>query len=158
VRVVQQTDAVMVRIGEGINLGQRGERTAARALFAELWARIGQDGDPLHRCALAHSMADVQDDPADELTWDLIALDAADSITDERVRRAGIDGTARGFRPSLHLNLAEAYRKLGATGDAERHLALGRASLGSLDAGGYRTMISEGFVRLAARLADDTVG
>ncbi len=151
-RRVTQTDEIMVRIGEGIALGQRGERAAARSLFSELWNRIAEGCDPLHRCALAHSMADVQDDPADELRWDLIALEAADSLTDERVQRAGIAGTARGFRPSLHLNLADAHRKLGQRSDAERHLALGRASLDALGAGGYRTMIEDGFDRLASRL------
>ncbi len=150
---MEQTDEIMVRIGEGIGLGQRGERGAARELFAELWDRIGEGGDPLHRCALAHSMADVQDDPADELRWDLIALDAADSITDERAARAGMGGTVAGFYPSLHLNLAEAHRKLGEVSDAERHLALGQASLDALDAGAYRAMIEDAFSRLASRLS-----
>lgn len=61
----------MVRIGEGIALHEQGERVAARDLFAQVWSEIGgESGDPFHRCALAHAMADVQDDVHEELLWD----------------------------------------------------------------------------------------
>src|SRR5690349_12798297 len=87
----------MGRIGEAMALGQRGERAPARALFAEVWAAIGEDGDPFHRCALAHAMADVQDDVADELLWDERALAAADELTDERVAAGGVPTGVAGF-------------------------------------------------------------
>lgn len=81
----------MIRIGQGIALSQRGERDAARQLFVQVWSDIGgEHGDPLHRCALAHSMADVQDDVNEELVWDLTALAAADLITDKRAAEASI--------------------------------------------------------------------
>ena len=61
-----EPDAVMARIGEGIALRECGERVAARDLFEQVWSEIGgENGDPFHRCALAHSMADVQDDVHD---------------------------------------------------------------------------------------------
>lgn len=82
-------DPVMTEIGRGMELGQRGERDAAREVFAGVWDRLGADGDPFHICALAHSMADVQDDPREELVWDLRALEAADLVSDERARLAG---------------------------------------------------------------------
>jgi len=63
---VTQPDEMMTRIGHGIELSQSGHRDQARRLFAELWEQIGPQGDALLRCALAHSMADVQDDPHDE--------------------------------------------------------------------------------------------
>jgi len=63
---VTQPDEMMTRIGHGIELSQGGHRDQARRLFAELWEQIGPQGDALLRCALAHSMADVQDDPHDE--------------------------------------------------------------------------------------------
>jgi hypothetical protein len=57
----------------------RCERDTARELFAEVWSEIGgEGGDPFHRCALAHAMADVQGSAPEELTWDLRALRAAD--------------------------------------------------------------------------------
>lgn len=100
---------------------------------------IGETGDALHRCALAHWMADVQDDLRAELTWDLRALDAAGSI--------------EAFYPSLHLNLGEVYRKLGDRQKAAEHLALGRAGVNALDDDGYAKMIIQGLDGLEARLA-----
>jgi hypothetical protein len=148
-----EPDETMTRIGEGIGLSQRGEREAARRVFAEIWDRIGPDGDPLHRCAVAHSMADVQDDPHDELTWDLRALEAAPLITDERARAAGMAATVAGFYPSLHLNLGEVYRKLGDLEQARHHLESGRAATGALGDDGYATMVKDALERLAQRLA-----
>ena len=95
-----EPDVTMVRIGEAVELGRRGEREAARKLFSEVWREIGVTGDPLHRCALAHWMADVQDEVEEELLWDLRALEAADLVTDERARRAGVAGSVSGFYPS----------------------------------------------------------
>lgn len=69
-----EPDETMTRIGHGMELGQQGEREAARLLFDDVWRDMGGDGgDPLHRCALAHAMADVQDDVGEELVWDLRA-------------------------------------------------------------------------------------
>jgi len=102
---VTKPDEMMTQIGHGIELSQRGDRDQARRLFAELWEQIGPQGDALHRCALAHSMADVQDNPHDELVWDLRALKAADLVSDERAAQAGVSSPVAGFYPSLHLNL-----------------------------------------------------
>jgi hypothetical protein len=148
-------DPTMTRIGEGIGLGQRGERAAARSLFAGLWSDIGgNDGDPLHRCAVAHSMADVQDEVGEELRWDLRALAAADLLTDERVTRAGIGGSAAAFLPSLHLNIGDCYRRLGDLDTAKEHHQRGLAALPALADGGSGSMVREGLDRLGARLQD----
>lgn len=57
---MSEPEAVIVDIGRGIELNQRGERETARELFLGVWHQIGgEDGDPFHVCALAHSMADV---------------------------------------------------------------------------------------------------
>lgn len=76
----------MTRIAHRMELNHRGERDAARRLFAEIWDDIGREtSNPFHRCALAHAMADVQEDVLGELAWDLRALEAADlsRISDE---------------------------------------------------------------------------
>ncbi|MER5623560.1 hypothetical protein ABT061_21240 [Streptosporangium sp. NPDC002544] len=147
-----EPDVTMARIGQGMALGQSGERAAARRLFSELWQEIGATGDPLHRCALAHSMADVQDDAHEELLWDLRALEAADLITDARARQAGVTGPASGFYPSLHLNLGDVYRRLGDLDRARDHLRRGRAAVDALGDDGYGQMIRQGLDRLADRL------
>ncbi|WP_202449685.1 hypothetical protein [Streptomyces sp. SID4917] len=70
----------MTRIGQAAMLLHGGDREEARNRFGALWTEIGEAGDPLHRCTLAHYMADTQDDPGDELAWDLRALTAADGM------------------------------------------------------------------------------
>ncbi|MGI8903357.1 MAG: hypothetical protein ACR2IP_06815 [Solirubrobacteraceae bacterium] len=146
-------DATMIQIAEGMRLGQRGEREAARAVLTGVWSEIGGErGDPFHRCALAHAMADVQDDVHDELTWDLRALEAADLITDERAAQAGVRGPVSGFYPSLHLNLGEGYRKLGDLDRAREHLVHGQEAVGALADDGYGQLIRNGLQRLRQRL------
>ena len=146
-------DPIMARIGQAIALGQQGQRSEARAAFSEIWAEICNDGDPLHRCTLAHHMADVQDDPREELAWDLHALEAAESVTDERAAAAGATGPVAAFYPSLHLNLGEDYRKLGDVAEARRHLDLGRQAAAFLGDDPYGSMIKAGLDGLAERLS-----
>jgi hypothetical protein len=149
-----EPDAVLVRMGQAMRLGQAGDRQAARAMFSEIWNDLGGEaGDPLHRCAVAHAMADVQDDPRRELVWDLRALQAADSISDERAARAGATTPVAGFYPSLHLNLAECYRKLGDLDRAREHVSHGRDLLGALADDGYGQQIRDGLAALEQRLS-----
>jgi hypothetical protein len=146
-------DEIMQRIGEGIAASQRGERSLARSIFGAVWDQIGgTDGDPFHRCAVAHSMADVQDDLEDELAWDLRALEAADLLTDERVQAGGVAGTAVGFYPSLHLNLADVYRRLGRTDSAREHVRLANEAVSALPDDGYGAVIRGGLARIEHQL------
>jgi hypothetical protein len=146
-------DGVMGRIGEAIALGQQGQRAQARAAFADIWAEIADEGEPLHRCTVAHHMADVQDDPGDELAWDLRALEAAESVTDDAAAAAGATGPVAAFYPSLHLNLGEDYRKLGDAAAARHHLDLGRQAASFLGDDPYGSMIRTGLDGLAERLS-----
>ena len=149
------TDSTMAEVGRGLALSHGGEHDAARRVFETLWEDVGGDGgDPLHRCAVAHAMADVQDDPADELVWDLRALAAADLISDRRAAQAGMTASVASLYPSLHLNLAECYRKLGRQEPAREHLRRGLAAAGALPDDGYGRMVRGGLERLADRLAD----
>lgn len=147
------TDPTIIRIGEGVRLSHQGEREAARLLFAEIWEEIGGErGDPLHRCTLAHAMADVQDDVRQELVWDQRALAAADLLTDDHVAQAGVPLPAAGLYPSLHLNLCECYRKLGELDRAREHLRQARATIGALGDDEYGRMIREGLEQVAGQL------
>ncbi|MYS50957.1 hypothetical protein GTW46_12960, partial [Streptomyces sp. SID6013] len=97
-------DAVPTRIGQVVMLHHAGDREEARHRFLALWAEIGERGDPLHRCTLAHYLADTQDDPAEELAWDLRALSAAEELTEDRLAgRHEATSAARALYPSLHL-------------------------------------------------------
>lgn len=77
-------DAMTGRIGQVVMLLHAGDREEARNRLTALWAELGEQGDPLHRCTVAHYLADTQDDPEDELSWDLRALRAADTVAAER--------------------------------------------------------------------------
>jgi hypothetical protein len=149
-------DPTMTRIGQGVELHHhQGLRDAARELFAQIWDDIGgEQGDPLHVCVLAHSMADVQDDVHQELMWDLRALAAVDLITDEQVAQAGVPLSVAGLYPSLHLNLSECYRKLGDLGRAREHLQQARAGIGALGDDEYGQLIKGGLEQLAEQLGE----
>ena len=137
-------DAVMRRIGDAVALDYAGNREAARASLAALWDEIHAGGDALHRCTLAHYMADMQPDPRQELLWDRRALEAAGSLTGAGAQR---------YSPSLHLNLAEDYRKLGDWEAAREHLAQAAEFARALPENGYGSMIRRGIACVAACLS-----
>ncbi|MET9518097.1 hypothetical protein [Streptomyces sp. NPDC002994] len=147
-------DVTMTRIGQAIMLLHAGDREEARNRLGELWAEIGEEGDPFHRCTLAHYMADTQDDAGDELAWDLRALAAADGLTDERVARHDSSVAVRGFYPSLHLNLAADYLKLHRPDAARTHLGRARAASDALGDDGYGDGVRAAIDRLERRIAD----
>jgi hypothetical protein len=80
------------------------------------------------------------------------ALEAADALTDERARQAGAAGSVAGFYPSLHLDLGEAYRRLGDLERACDHLNRGRAARDALGDDGYGRLVKRGLDGLANRL------
>ncbi|MFA3878805.1 hypothetical protein ABS735_35065 [Streptomyces sp. MMCC 100] len=150
-------DAVLTRIGQVAMLHHAGDREEARHRYLALWQEIGERGDPLHRCTLAHYLADTQDDPAEELAWDLRALSAAEELTEGRLadRHEGTPA-ARALYPSLHLNLAADYDRLGHREAARQHLRRARAAADSLAPGRYGEGVRASIDRLELRL--DGVG
>ncbi|MFD8735106.1 hypothetical protein ACFV06_09285 [Streptomyces sp. NPDC059618] len=148
-------DAMMTRIGQAVMLHHAGDREEARGRFLNLWGEIGDGGDALHRCTLAHYMADTQDDPADELAWDLRALAAAEELTDGRVTEPHRTLAVRAFYPSLHLNLAADYAKLGRSEAARTHLRRARGAAGALADDRYGDGVRAAIGRLELRLRDD---
>lgn len=148
-----QSDPILARIPEGIKLRQQGRNAEARAVFEQMWTDIaGEAGNPLHRCTIAHSLADAQDDVHDELRWDLAALRAAHAVTDEQVAAAWMGGSAAALFPSLHLNIAECHRKIGDLDQARIHLDHARQALDALPDGEYGAMIRNGLRDLEERL------
>ena len=163
-------DALLTRIGQIVMLHHGGDREEARDRLLGLWAELGEDGDPLHRCTLAHYLADTQDDPTDELAWDLRALSAADELTDGRDARdsgdpgdvadVGQDGgiAIRAFYPSLHLNLAADYVKLDRPDAARTHIRRARNACAVLADDGYGNGVRAAIGRLELRLGDGGPG
>jgi hypothetical protein len=145
-------DAVMTRIGQAAMLLHGGDREEARHRFASIWAEISDAGDALHRCTLAHYMADAQDDPDDELAWDLRALAAAEGLSEERTARHEQSLAVRALYPSLHLNLAADYIKLRHPEAARVHLDRARAATDALADDGYGNGVRAAIDRLERAL------
>ncbi|MEV0641421.1 hypothetical protein AB0I77_42160 [Streptomyces sp. NPDC050619] len=147
-------DALLTRIGQVVILHHAGDREEARHRFLDLWAEIGEDGDPLHRCTLAHYLADTQDDPFDELAWDLRALTAAEELIDDRLAEHEGALAVRALSPSLHLNLAADYVKLGRAEAARTHLRRARGAADALAEDSYGDGVRAAISRLELRLGE----
>ncbi|MFF1755095.1 hypothetical protein [Nocardia sp. NPDC058244] len=147
------TDPTMARITQGVTDFRGGDPEGGRTALLDVWTDIGPMGDPLHRCTLAHYLADTYDDPAEALVWDVRALDAADALTDTRLRAHHADLNVAGFYPSLHLNLADNFRRLGAFPAATRHIDAARERLATLGDDAYGTLIRTAVTEVAAAIA-----
>ncbi|MER6938991.1 hypothetical protein ABTX24_17870 [Nocardioides sp. NPDC127514] len=134
-------DPTMDAITAAVTLGHQGETARARQELLAVWDDLGVLGDPLHRCTLAHYLADLYPDPAEALIWDVRALDAARALTDDRAgeHHAGLE--VAGFYPSLHLNLADNLRRLGSFETAAEQIGEAEERVAALPPGSYGDMI-----------------
>jgi hypothetical protein len=140
-------EPLMTRIGQAAILLHGGDREEARNLRGRMWTELGvSGGDPMQRSTLAHYLADTQDDPGDELAWDLRALTAAQGDDTPQ---------SRALAPTLHVNLAADYVKLHQPAAARVHLDRARDTARALDDDryGYRDRVRAAISRLALRLA-----
>lgn len=142
-------DSTLEAIMHAVAAGREGDVAGARERLLGLWSEIGVTGDPLHRCTLAHYLADLYDDPARALTWDVRALDAADAVTPTHPAAPDIAG----FYPSLHLNLADAYRRLGSFETAEAHLATAWEHSPDQHEGAYGDLLRTAFAAVTEALS-----
>ncbi|WP_202865722.1 hypothetical protein [Kribbella turkmenica] len=108
-----------------------------RIQLSDLWEKAADDRQS--RCAIAHYLADVQDETVAELAWDLRALEYAE---DEN------------WLPSLHVNLADDYRRLGDTAKAEEHLEAARTRLRLLADDAYGELMRSAVEHVAQALAE----
>ncbi|MET9258207.1 hypothetical protein ACGFZL_08995 [Streptomyces sp. NPDC048182] len=150
-------DALLTRIGQVVMLHHAGDREEARHRLLGLWAELGEHGDALHRCTLAHYLADTQDDPGDELAWDLRALAAAEELTHDPRGGARPEtlAAARALYPRLHLDLAAGYERLGSREAARLHLARARTAARDLADDRYGAGLRAAIGRLARHLGED---
>lgn len=89
-----------------------GRPQEARRLYRQAWEAAQDDYDA---CVAAHYLARTQDDPAQALRWNEIALVRAEAVGDERVRN---------FYPSLYVNLGRAHELLGHLEQAREYYQL----------------------------------
>ncbi|MFF1544574.1 hypothetical protein [Streptomyces sp. NPDC058291] len=152
-------DTLLTRIGQVVMLHHGGDREEARRRLLDLWTEIGEEGDPLHRCTLAHYLADTHDDPSDELAWDLRALTAAqehDGRAQAHEGAAQREGSAeaRALFPSLHLNLAADYVKLGRADAARSQVRRARRAAAALGDDSYGDTVRAAISRMELRLGE----
>lgn len=134
-------DPTMGAIGAAVALGREGNVESARRELLAIWQQIGVVGDPFHRCTLAHNLADLYENPAESLVWDVRAFDAADALTDESVQQHHAGLHVAGFYPSLYLNLADNFRRLGAFQAAAEHINEAEKHTSALPEGSYGDII-----------------
>ncbi|MGU3293408.1 hypothetical protein [Williamsia sp. M5A3_1d] len=147
-----QNDPIMDRIIAAVGAHRLDGDTRHRYTLVELWSEITPGGDPFHRCVLAHHLADMVDDPAQALMWDVRALDAADVLDDSRAQEHHMSLQVAAFYPSLHLNIADNLRRLGSFDAAADHLDAARARAGALTGLGPE---HSGYVEMMTTLLDD---
>ncbi|WP_350275305.1 hypothetical protein [Kribbella sp. HUAS MG21] len=129
----------LAEITAAVELGRTGDRAGARTQLTALWDSID---DRATRCVIAHFLADVQDETEDELAWDLRAMEL---VSDDQ------------WLPSLHLSLADDYRRLHQPERAAEHLEAARPHLANLPEGEYGDVIRSGFEHVADALAAGSV-
>ncbi|HNP57239.1 MAG TPA: hypothetical protein PK331_00065 [Gordonia sp. (in: high G+C Gram-positive bacteria)] len=122
-----------------------------------LWAQIDAD-DHAARCIAAHYIADAQGDLDAEVGWDETSLTEVALTCDDELQAIHPTLSVAGFLPSLHLNLADGYRRQGRFTEAADQLRQSRefdfALNGAADpsySAGIRTAQAE----LAAKIASD---
>jgi hypothetical protein len=141
-----QWDSITAAVG--VALG--GDREAGLAQLTSCWDDT-READHAQRCVIAHYLADLQPDLADEVAWDERALAAYAGVTEAALAPIGIP-RARGLAPSLHLNLGDGYLRQGRVDDARAQLEAGLADQGELADDGYGAMIRAGLSRLQDRI------
>jgi hypothetical protein len=137
----------LTAITNAVALGHSGDPDTARASLLALWPTTR---DPLHRCVLAHYLADLHPDPAEALTWDVRALDAAETVPPGHAT-SPFNVTA--FYPSLHLNLADNYRRLGSFTAATRELASAQSKADALPDDAYGATIRAALTKVTTALS-----
>ncbi|MEE1939367.1 hypothetical protein V1L54_08060 [Streptomyces sp. TRM 70361] len=148
----------MEAIARAVTEGRAGDTASARRKLLDLWSAVGVTGDPLHRCTLAHHLADLYEDPARSLVWDIRALDAAGAVTEQRVQEHHAGLHIAGFYPSLHLNLADDYRRLGVFDVAAEHIDAAREHAPHLAPDAYGTLLRTAIEQVAEAITRrDTV-
>lgn len=142
------------RAHEGLQLHLRGEHDRAREHLAALWDELGEHGNPIVRCSVAHYLADLQgQDHRSSLRWNAEAVREANRVDDPEYVDPDLGVSTALLYPSLLLNLAEDHRNLGEFEKAVSVLSAARESLARLHPDDRPLGVPEALDKLAERLA-----
>ncbi len=145
-------DPITAMIAQVQQSALQGHREQAVSAYEQLWTQV-EHGRPLHRVHLAHYMADLQDDPVEELRWDERALAAAAEVTPQDADAAAVAP----LRASLHVNSARALHKLGRQDAASQQLAAARQAEQALPEDGYGSLVRSQIDALSAEMNQQTL-
>jgi hypothetical protein len=134
---------------------QSGGSVAAARTLEDCWDAASAVDDHALQCIIAHYLADLQRDVADELLWDQRALESHGRVAPGGFQALGVE-SAEHLLPSLHLNLGDDWLRAGDLVRAEYHLRQGTAARHVLNDDGYGQMIMRGLDGLADRLAQQS--
>jgi hypothetical protein len=149
---VPMDDPMMATIAQVQQLALQGQREQAASAYEQLWPQV-EHGRLLHRICLAHYMADLQDDPVEELRWDERALEAAAEITPQDTDAAAVAP----LRASLHVNTARTLHKLGRQEAARQQLTAARQAEQALPENGYGRLVRSQIDALSAEMNQQTL-
>jgi tetratricopeptide (TPR) repeat protein len=110
-----------------------------------LWDSLAEN-ERAEQLIVAHYLADAQANLDSEVRWDELALLLADRVTDKDLQALHPTLTLDGYVPSLQLNLADGYRRLGRFEEAAEALSRSvayndRLLRGSPEQDAYRELI-----------------
>lgn len=125
---------------EGMGLEGEGKPLEAADVFNKAWNIATTD---FEKFTAAHYVARHQNNVAEKLKWDKIALQHALQIS---------DNTAQGALPSLYLNIAKGYEDLNDFEQARTNYESGISWLDALPEDGYKQMINAGLIAGLKRL------
>ena len=125
----------------GIEREALGSFDEATRLYRAAWDQSSND---FERCIAAHYVARHQKNAVDALEWNRRSLFYADRADYQRVR---------GFYPSLHLNIGNAYEDLGDLDAAKRHYELAAAALDSIPEDAYGAVVRDSIARALKRVS-----
>lgn len=108
-----------------LNAALTAEPDSRKPKLDALWAEI-DPADHASRCIAAHFIADLQEDLDDEVAWDEVSLRESVNVSDADLQAIHPTLTVAGFMPSLHLNLADGYRRQGRFAEAADRLGTSR--------------------------------
>lgn len=129
---VTSTAKLLQRAHEALRLHISGEHEAARTSLIALWEELGDQGNPMVRCSVAHYLADLQGSVESSLHWNLLAWQEVGRVAAPDQVETELGVSSRQLYPSLLLNLAEDYRKLGQSSLARDALDRARTELARL--------------------------
>ena len=124
----------------GMQAEARDKSDEALNIFLQAWKACRDDYEA---CIAAHFLARNQLTHRDMLYWNVVALNRANAVGDDRVQ---------GFYPSLYLNLGYSYELVGNFAESQRFYQLAASKVGELPDGPYREVVGKGVVNGCKRV------